>query len=103
MKHEGDEMTATDVVQCWIYRSERKFETYLYVAQEATDAVPPGLLATMQPLELVMQLDLTPTRALARADVVQVIKDLRTQGFYLQMPPTHQEALNPDQAVTPKH
>ena len=84
------------MVQCWIYRSDKKLETYLYLAKEdGTDAVPEALLRAMLPLELVMQLDLTKERTLARADVVQVMQELRDRGFYLQMPPTEFEKIDP--------
>ena len=45
-------------VSCWIYRSDRKHETYLYLArEEGKDAVPAALLNALEPLVFVMQLD----------------------------------------------
>jgi uncharacterized protein len=89
-------MSEDEVLPCWIYRSDKKLESYLYLAQEdGTDAVPDGLLSAMLPLELVMQLDLHAERELARADVVQVMRELRERGFYLQMPPTEFEKIDP--------
>ena len=49
----------------------------------------------MLPLELVMQLDLHAERKLARADVEQVMRELKDRGFYLQMPPTEFEKIDP--------
>ena len=37
---------------------------------------------------LVMELRLHPQRALAREEIGQVMNNLRSQGFHLQMPPT---------------
>ncbi|MES9972585.1 MAG: YcgL domain-containing protein [Candidatus Thiodiazotropha sp.] len=73
---------------CWIYRSPRKDEMYLYVATEDDfSCVPEGLLARFgEPIQ-VMEIALTEQRKLAREDVAVVMANLRSQGFHLQMPP----------------
>jgi uncharacterized protein YcgL (UPF0745 family) len=73
---------------CWIYKSARKDEMYLYLAAEDGYAELPDLLRQHfgRPL-FVMQLDLGPDKPLARADVEVVMQALRDQGYYLQMPP----------------
>lgn len=74
-------------VPCWIYKSARKDEMYLYVATEdGFDAVPQALIERFGPRRLVMQLDLHPGRPLAREDVAQVMANLQTQGYHLQLP-----------------
>lgn len=76
-------------VPCWIYKSSRKEDMYLYLPQENDfDQVPVELLDPFGPPKFVMQLDLHPERVLAREDVTRVMENLRTQGFHLQMPPT---------------
>ncbi len=78
----------TDTVDCWIYKSPRKDEMYLYVpAEDDFSAVPAALLERFGPPRFVMQLTLSPERPLAREDVLEVIDKLREQGFHLQMPP----------------
>ncbi|MCC7280146.1 MAG: YcgL domain-containing protein [Chromatiaceae bacterium] len=73
---------------CWIYKSPRKEEMYLYLAtQEGFAALPPALLEHFGPPVFVMELALHPERRLAREDVVKVMANLDTQGFHLQMPP----------------
>lgn len=74
--------------RCFIYKSLRKADAYLYVA-EADDftAVPVILRDRLGRLEFVMELQLTPERKLARADAAQVIDALSGQGYYLQLPP----------------
>ena len=73
---------------CWIYRSPRKDEMYLYVCEEDNfEAVPEALLSRFGVPVKVMELSLTPQRNLAREDVNTVMENLRTQGFHLQMPP----------------
>ena len=73
---------------CRIYRSPRREEMYLYVAAEQDLAsVPDALLAGFGEPELVMTLDLARRRALARADIGEVITRIDAEGFYLQLPP----------------
>lgn len=75
-------------VHCWIYKSLKKDEMYLYVREQDYAAlVPEALLKAIGRLEKVMELDLHPDRPLAREDVKQVIGQLREQGYHLQMPP----------------
>lgn len=78
----------TDKLPCWIYKSPLKDEMYLYLEeQEGFDRVPEALMARFGKPELVMELELHEGRTLAREDVVQVMHNLSTQGFHLQMPP----------------
>jgi len=75
-------------MECWIYKSRRRAETYLFLGEpDDTSRVPPELLAAMGALELVMQLELDPERRLARADPRKVMHELEHRGYYLQLPP----------------
>ena len=82
------------MVPCWVYRSPRKQEMYLYLAEEdAFDKVPEALLERFGQPILVIELELSPERKLAREDVNTVIANLRSQGFHLQLPPSLQPEL----------
>ena len=73
---------------CWIYRSNRKDEMYLYLCEESDfSPVPEALMQLFGQPQFVMTLMLDPARKLARADVQQVVDNLDSHGFYLQMPP----------------
>ena len=73
---------------CWIYRSPRKDEMYLYLqAEDDFETVPEALLKRFGTPVKVMELALSPERSLAREDVNKVMANLRSQGFHLQMPP----------------
>jgi len=73
---------------CWIYRSPRKDEMYLYLATEdGFDDLPAGLLERFGRPELVMRLDLSPARPLAREDTAAVLRNLHELGYHLQLPP----------------
>ncbi|WP_456445752.1 YcgL domain-containing protein [Thiolapillus sp.] len=73
---------------CWIYKSSKKDEMYLYLAEEdGFAAVPEGLMAHFGKPTLVMELALDMDRQLARAEVGAVMRQLESEGYYLQMPP----------------
>lgn len=60
----------------------------MYVAHEDDLArVPPALLVLIGEPCFVMDLDLAERARLAQADPVEVMRQVREQGFYLQMPP----------------
>ncbi len=75
-------------MNCKIYRSLKKDEMYLYLDAEADlDKLPEGLRKIVGRLELAMELELTPERKLARADVNDVIRNIAEKGYHLQVPP----------------
>lgn len=77
-----------DRLPCWIYRSSRKAEMYLYVTNEDDfNKVPSDLLERFGTPEFVMQLDLHDTLNLARENINTVMSNLAAQGFHLQLPP----------------
>ena len=73
---------------CKVYRSDRKIDTYLYLAADKKFGdLPEALRQTFGEPAFVMDLLLTPERQLARVDVGRVLQDLEEQGFSLQLPP----------------
>jgi len=75
-------------MNCAIYKGNKKSNHYLYIEREDDfSRVPEVLLKMLGDLELVMTLELDLERKLSQADVTQVIKSLRDQGYYFQMPP----------------
>ncbi len=77
-----------------VFRSPKRDEMYLYVdRQKGLKPVPESLLAHFGTPESVMTLVLTPDRKLARAEGSEVYNALRTQGYYLQMPPAREDYL----------
>ena len=84
---------------CEVFRSPRKPEMYLYVDKsQGYRDLPELLLNQFGEPEPVMTLLLTPERKLARADAAEVLQQIESQGFYLQMPPTREELLRRDGA-----
>ena len=79
-------------MNCAIYKGNKKSNHYLYIEREDDfSRVPEVLLKMLGHLELVMTLELDLERKLSQADVTQVIKSLRDQGYYFQMPPQTKE------------
>lgn len=76
---------------CYVYRSRRRADAYLYLpCQDDFSAVPDALMQMFGMAEFALEFELTPVRRLAQADAEQVLGNLREQGFYLQMPPANE-------------
>lgn len=76
-------------MQCFIYKSLKKDELYLYLdKRDDFSSVPEPLLQSFGRLVFVMELELTPQLKLAKEDAGKVIACLQTKGFFVQMPPT---------------
>ena len=75
-------------MHAYVYKSQRKPDTYIYLAKrDDFDALPAELGATLAPYAFVLEVALTPERRLAQADAVQVRANLAERGFHLQLPP----------------
>ena len=73
---------------CFIYKSSKKPELYLYVPEKDNFSNVDELLFTAFGIpEFVMELELTPNKKLARADSKKVITCLKDKGYFVQMPP----------------
>jgi len=71
---------------CAIYRSQKKLDSYLYIAKkDDMSEIPQRLLDMLGALEFVMELDLSQRRTLAQADPLAVSAALLQQGYYLQL------------------
>ena len=75
-------------MQAFVYKSQRKPDTYLYLRErDAFGLLPDAVLAPLGRLEFVMELALAPGRKLARADAAVVRSNLESRGYHLQFPP----------------
>lgn len=73
---------------CGVYRSEKKKETFLYLARGTEfEDLPEELQQVFGEHTLVMNLVLSPQRKLAQVEVEKVIEKLGTDGYFLQLPP----------------
>ncbi len=77
---------------CYIYRTEKKPDTYLYLTKPWEEAeIPEDLSSLFSPAILAMELELDPSRTLVREDISQVLDNLQNQGYHLQLAPTREE------------
>ena len=74
-------------MQCAIYKSLKKQDTYLYLAaKDDFSNVPEPLLKLIGEPVHVMDLELSPERKLAQEDPAEVLRNLHERGWHLQMP-----------------
>ncbi len=89
-------------LECTVYKSLKKDETYVFIPTTTLlSDLPEELLKVLGQTELVMTLNLTPEKKMARGTAAEVLKSIEQQGFHLQMPekphlnknplPTHNE------------
>ncbi|WMC12180.1 YcgL domain-containing protein [Oceanimonas pelagia] len=79
---------------CAVYKSPKKAETYLFVERrDDFSRVPAPLMATFGTPQLAMMINLATKTRLALSDIDKVREALRTQGFYLQLPPPPENLL----------
>ena len=77
-------------MHCFVYKSCKRPETYLYLSgKDDFTPVPQNLRATFGEAEFVMAVDLSKREKLARVDIGNVRAALREMGYYLQMPPAN--------------
>jgi uncharacterized protein YcgL (UPF0745 family) len=75
-------------MQCFVYASLRKNDSYLWLAQrDAFGVLPESLVLLLGELRFVMEVQLEEQRRLPIEDTEQVLEHLRTQGWHLQLPP----------------
>lgn len=75
-------------MQAYVYKSQRKADTFVYLAQRDDFAcLPEPLRAQMGELSFVLEVALTPERKLARGNVAVVRQNLAAHGFHIQFPP----------------
>jgi len=75
-------------MNCQIFRSQKKDETYLFLAADQPfEELPEELRATFGEPVFVMALKLSSKSKLARVKVQSVLASLRERGYFLQLPP----------------
>ena len=78
-----------------VFKSLKKLDTYLYLDKAQNfEELPSALRDSFGQYELVLEMELSPERKLARADANQVLADIALKGFYLQLPPSINELRN---------
>ncbi len=80
---------------CYIYRSPKKSETYLYVTKmDDFSSVPEQLIKMFGEPDFSMTLNLAKRTHLARENIEIVREQLSNDGYFLQMPPLESDNKN---------
>ncbi|HEY4293874.1 YcgL domain-containing protein [Luteibacter sp.] len=75
-------------MHCFVYASQRKPDTYVWLARrEGFDLLPEPLALLLGELRFVLQVELTPQRKLPHDDTDRVLGNLASQGWHMQTPP----------------
>ena len=81
----------------YVYKSLKKADTYLYLAQrEDFERLPEPIRTQLGQLDFVLEVDLAPGRKLAQEDPDVVRRNLVERGFHLQFPPTMPDPMSDD-------
>lgn len=83
-------------IECAVYKSLKKDEMYVFIPTTTPlSDLPDELMKVLGQAELVMTLDLTPEKKMARGTATEILKSIDKQGFHLQMPVNPQLNANP--------
>ena len=75
-------------MRCFVYKSLRKADTYVYLRQrDDVSCLPAALLAGLGDLAFVLEFELDASRRLARESPEVVRANLTARGFHVQFPP----------------
>ncbi|WP_395787664.1 YcgL domain-containing protein [Aquimonas sp.] len=75
-------------MRCYVYRSEKRPDAYVYLRDEGGfELLPESLRASLAPFTFALSVELTPGRTLAREDAAVVRANLAENGFHVQLPP----------------
>jgi len=78
----------SETTPCYIYRSKKTAELYLFLAKEDDfDTVPAEVMKNFGMPEKAMELELSAQSKLARSKPEEVIRNLKERGFHIQLPP----------------
>ena len=75
-------------MHAYVYKSQRRADTYVYLAgRDDFERLPDALRTRLGPLQFVLDVALVPGRSLARENPDEVRANLLGRGFHLQFPP----------------
>ncbi len=81
-------MEKTTSMRCYVYRSPRKKETYLFLSRrDDFSDLPAALLEVFGEPQFSFAFDLSSERSLVRENSAEVMENMESRGFHLQMPP----------------
>lgn len=89
------ELTNTEM-ECVVYKSLKKDETFLFIETTTPlSDLPADLIKVLGQTEMLMTLNLTPEKKMARGNASEIMISIEKHGFHLQMPENPQLKVNP--------
>lgn len=80
---------------CYVYKSSKKSDTYLYIQnKDEFSQLPDELLQLFGRPQLVTVLNIKQREKLARVNVLDLQQAFEEKGFYLQLPPKQESLLD---------
>jgi len=90
-----NEISNTEM-ECVVYKSLKKDETYIFIpAETPLSDLPAELIKVLGETEMVMTLNLTADKKMARGNASEIMMSIEKQGFHLQIPENPQLKVNP--------
>ncbi|MDA8662540.1 YcgL domain-containing protein [Luminiphilus sp.] len=82
-------MSVTTKSPITVFGAARKAGTYLYLPTDMpTDELPKELLQLLGELRVILEIEVSPDRQLARCTGAEVLEGISDKGYYLQIPPS---------------
>ncbi len=81
-------------MNCYVYRSNKKLGMYLYlIEKDDFSNVPESLMKLLGEVVFSFEFDLSTDRKLVKEEAREVLRNLKKNGYFLQMPPARNEML----------
>ncbi len=91
MSNQWCEVSGVVLMNCVVFRSDKKQGAYLYLSNDKSmEDVPDELVNLLGNCTQVMELNLDQHQKLATEDINVVKQNINDQGYHLQMPPKNQ-------------
>ncbi|MDR3447111.1 MULTISPECIES: YcgL domain-containing protein [unclassified Dyella] len=75
-------------MHCFVYASQRKPDTYLWLGRrDDFECIPESLSLMLGDLRFVLEVELSGERKLPQQDAREVLQHIQEQGWHLQLPP----------------
>jgi len=79
-------------MNCFVYRSNKKSGLYLYLREkDYFDEVPESLITLLGDMNFSFEFNLDQDRELVRAESAEVLRLMKENGYFLQLPPPKSE------------
>ena len=86
-------MNTSDSIDVDIFKTARRPDTFLFLPKDLAESEwPEGLSSLFVSPEKIMTLALTPEQPLAAQPAALVMAEIRSRGYFLQLPPQSEPA-----------